>query len=376
MLAAAALALIVQMDCFDRTCAAVRDDGRVIVWGLYDPQKEIKSDVPIEVPGLEQIRKVAAGSDFFLALKKDGTVWSWGVNNYGVLGNQTGPGQTLRGTATPVRVSGLADIIDVEAGRGTTAFATRSDGTLWAWGKAEDGMPGVGVLDPGWRNFAHPQPVPAQVKGLPRVRQVSAGLYHALALLEDGRVMGWGSNQQGAVGDGTTESRWEPVEVKGVRDAIAVAAGARISLAILKDGTARVWGTNETGIFLDGTRAGVSAEPRAVPGITTGIDAVAGGGFFLVLLKDRTLRCWGHSPWGACGEGKTGGYTMAIATPKGVANVEWFGAGFNSSFAKLSDGRLLAWGAIYSKAIVSGKYETKFAVEWTADGWARPPVTR
>lgn len=375
MLTLAAMAFIVQMDCVDYTCAAVLDNGRVIVWGEYDPIGEQKSDVPKEVDGLDGVKKVAVGLQFFLALKNDGTVWSWGVNNYGVLGDHTAPGQPLRDSAVPVRVTGLTGIVDVEAGVGLAAYAIKADGTLWAWGKADDGSLGVGVPDPRWRNMAQPQPFPLQVKSLSGVKQVSAGSYHTLALLEDGRVMGWGSNQQGAVGDGTTESRWEPVQVKGIEGAAAVAAGLRMSLALLKDGTVRVWGSNATGILLDGTRKGLSAEPSPVKGITTGVDAAAGSGFFLVLLQDRTLRCWGHSPWGSCGEGKTGGYTMSLAAPRGVSGVEWFGAGANSSFARLADGRLLAWGAIYSKAIPPGIYHAPFAVEWTPAGWKRldPP---
>ena len=374
MLTLAAMALIVQMDCFDATCVAVQDNGRVIVWGEYDPIGEQKSDAPMEVDGLNGVKKVAAGLRFFLALKNDGTVWSWGVNSYGVLGDQTAPGQPLRDSAVPVRVAGLTAIVDVEAGGGLAAFAIKADGTLWAWGKSDEGSLGVGVIDPKWLNMAHPQPFPLQVKGLSGVRQVSAGTYHTLALLEDGRVMGWGSNQQGAVGDGTTENRWEPVQVKGIEAAVSVAAGFKVSLALLKDGTVRVWGSNASGVLLDGTRAGFGAEPRPVKGIATGLAAAAGGNFFLVLLRDRTLRCWGHSPWGSCGEGKTGGYTMALASPRGVSGVEWFGAGANSSFARLADGRLLAWGAIYSQALPPGRYHTPFAVEWTPEGWKRPDL--
>jgi alpha-tubulin suppressor-like RCC1 family protein len=376
MLAAIALAAVVQMDCLDKTCVAVQENGRVLVWGEYEPITQLKRDTPREVDGLDGVSKAQAGSRFFLALKRDGTVWSWGYNAYGVLGDHTGPGQMLRDTTTPVRVSGLSEVVDIEAGTGETAFAIKADGTLWAWGKADDGSLGVGVRDPAWRNMAHPQPFPMQVTGLPRVRQVSAGLYHALALLEDGRVVGWGSNQQGAVGDGTTESRWEPVEVKGLRDAVAVAAGFKVSLAVLKDGTVRVWGSNASGILLDGTREGFSAEPRPVAGITTGVDARAGGAFFLVRLRDNTLRCWGHSAWGACGEGKTGGYTMAVATPRNVSGVEWFGAGANSGFAKLSGGRIVGWGAVYVEPTASWKYHTPFAVELTPEGWARPDGRR
>ncbi len=371
MLALLAVAALVQMDCVDATCAAVREDGAVVTWGKYEPIEELKSDTPRVVEGLEGVKEVAAGSRFFLALKRDGTVWSWGFNRNGVLGNHTAPGEKLRDSATPVRVTGLSDVVQIEAGP-DTAFAIKSDGTLWAWGSTGEGMLGVGVLDPYWRNVSSGQPFPVQVKGLTGVRRVSAGTDHTLAMLDDGRVVAFGSNQQGAVGDGTTENRWEPVEVKGIRDAVAVASGFGTSLAVLKDGTVRVWGSNRSGILLDGTREGFSATPRHVAGISAAVDARAGGGFFLVRLRDGTLRCWGHSAWGHCGDGKSGGYSLSIATPRSVSGVQWFGAGFNSGFARLGDGRILGWGAIYTEPMSDGKYHVALPVEWTPEGWARP----
>lgn len=371
----AALVAFTQMDCVDATCAAVREDGRVAVWGKVDPIAERQSDTPQVVAGLEEVKQVAAGNRFFLALKRDGTVWSWGFNRNGVLGDHTGPGERLRDSATPVRVRGLAGVVRIEAGA-ETAFAIKEDGTLWAWGGTGEGMLGVGLLDPQWRNVSSGQPYPVQVKGLTGVRRVSAGAYHTLVLLDDGRVVAFGSNQQGAVGDGTTENRWEPVEVQGIRDAVAVAAGFKTSLAVLKDGTVRAWGSNSSGILLDGTREGSSASPRPIPGITTAVDAHAGGGFFLVRLRDGTLRCWGHTAWGHCGDGKSGGYTLALATPRQVSGVDWYGAGFNSGFARLGDGRLVGWGAIFTEPMSDSTRHSALPVDWTAEGWTRPKGRR
>ncbi len=371
MLTTVALAAFVQMDCVDYTCAAVQDNGRVVVWGGYDPVRDLKSDTPREVPGLDEVRKVAAGNRFFVVLKRDGTVWSWGFNRSGVLGDHTGPGQTLRDTAVPVRVHGLTGVVDIEAGL-DKAFAVRSDGTLWAWGNVGEGQLGIGLLNPAWVGMSVDQPFPAQVRGVSNAKQVSAGMYHTLILLRDGRVVACGSNQTGAVGDGTIENRWEPVEVKGVRDAVSVAAGLRTSLAVLKDGTVRVWGRNDTGVLLDGTRQGFSPDPRAVKGLATAADAVAGAGFFLVRLTDGTLRCWGHSSWGMCGDGKAGGYSMAMASPRGVTGVQWYGAGAYSAFAKLADGRLVGWGALFSEPMSDYTRHSSVPVEWTEDGWTRP----
>lgn len=254
MLLLLAATAVAQPSCFDQTCAAVRDDGSVLVWGRYNPVKELKSDTPREVPGLSGVRQVAAGADFFLALKQDGTVWSWGVNREGILGDHTAPGEQLRDSEVPVRVAGLAGVASITAGS-KSAFALKPDGTLWAWGEHRKGLLGIGLIPsdtPARRPESAPQPFPVPVRGIPRVKQVSAGMYHTLALLEDVRVMAWGYNGQGALGDGTTEDRWEPVAVTGLQGAVKVAAGSNCSLAILKDGTVRVWGSNYTGLLLEG----------------------------------------------------------------------------------------------------------------------------
>ncbi len=367
-----------QLSCAGDACVAVRDNGTVLVWGRYNPVKELKSDTPREVPGLSGVKKVAAGSEFFLALKQDGSVWSWGVNRHGVLGINTleeARFNRLTDSEVPVRIAGLTGVADISV-MGHSAFALKSDGTVWAWGYHSNGSLGTGLIPsptPARRPASMDQPFPVQVAGLQGVKQVAAGFYHALALLQDGRVMGWGSNSLGAVGDGTTEHRWEPVPVKGLADVIKVAAGSESSLAILKDGTVRVWGNNSSGILLNGTKDGFHPEPIPVSGIRTAVDGAAGAGHMLVLLASGSIQCWGFNGWGHCGDGKTGGYALSIVTTRNISGVAWMGAGANSSFAMTKDGRLMGWGALYTEPMnPGGIYWSALPVEWTEQGWFRP----
>lgn len=366
---------IAQLSCIDQTCAAVRDDGSVLIWGRYNPVKEQKSDTPREVPGLQGVKQVAVGGDYILALKQDGAVWSWGVDRNGILGNHTAPDQQFKDSEVPVRVTGLTGVAGVIAGL-KSAFALKTDGTVWAWGEHRKGLLGIGLIPsatPAARPDSVPQPFPVQVRGIQGVRQVSAGMYHTLALLEDGRVMAWGYNGEGALGDGTTEDRWEPVAVKGLSGVVKVAAGSNSSLAVLKDGTVRVWGSNHSGLLLDGTKQGCSQIPKAVTGIRTATDGAAGLGHFLVLLASGTIQCWGFNGWGHCGDGRTGSYALSIVNTKNIGGVAWMGASANGAFAMLKDGRLMGWGSIYSEPMrPGGIYWTALPVEWSAEGWFRP----
>ncbi|HCM52960.1 TPA: hypothetical protein DIS57_03315, partial [Candidatus Wolfebacteria bacterium] len=133
---------------------------------------------------------IAGGGYHSVALKSDGTVWAWGRNNYGELGEGSGISKS-----TPVQVSGLSDVIAVSAG-GDHALALKSDGTVWAWGYNANGQLGDGTTIN--------KTTPIQIAGLSGVRTVLAGSLHSLVLKDDGTVWAWGDNYSGQLGDGTT----------------------------------------------------------------------------------------------------------------------------------------------------------------------------
>jgi uncharacterized repeat protein (TIGR01451 family) len=140
-------------------------------------------------------RQVASRAYYTLALKGDGTVWAWGDNSNGALGNADvadAPRQA------PVQVKGLTNVVSVAAGF-TYVYAAKADGTLWCWGD----LTGFNT--------------PAQVPGLSNVTQVAAGTQHAAALLSDTTVRTWGANDQGQLGDGTNLYRNEWVGVSGLQ---------------------------------------------------------------------------------------------------------------------------------------------------------------
>jgi RHS repeat-associated protein len=182
-----------------------------------------------------------------------------------------------------VAVSGLSGV--TAAGGGYWhSLALKADGTVWAWGSNEHGQLGNGAIDP-----AADYPTPAQVTGpggvgfLTGVTAIAVGTHHNLALKGDGTVWAWGRNANGQLGDNTTASRPAPVQVKGpggvgvLTGVTAIGAGSDHSLAAKGDGTAWAWGKNANGQLGDDTTT-QRRTPVQVSGLT-GATKLGGGDF-------------------------------------------------------------------------------------------------
>lgn len=142
-----------------------------------------------------------------MALKEDGTVWAWGSNSVGQLGDGTGVFGAI--STVPVQVVGLNGITAIAAGD-YHSMALKNDGTLWVWGLNQYGLLGIGSTTD--------SNVPVQVSSLTGVAAIAAGWEHSLALKNDGTLWAWGYNYRGQLGDGTTTNRDLPVQVTGLCD--------------------------------------------------------------------------------------------------------------------------------------------------------------
>ncbi|ETR72349.1 MAG: Regulator of chromosome condensation, RCC1 [Candidatus Magnetoglobus multicellularis str. Araruama] len=143
-------------------------------------------------PIQNQVVQIAAGPYHSLVLKEDGTVWAWGLNNNGQLGDGT-----TANISKPVQVSGLSHVTMLTAGY--HSLSLKEDGTVWAWGYNNWGQLGDGTTINRYR--------PVQVSDLSNVIMISAGEYHSLALKGDGSVWAWGYNGHGELGFGTTTDK-------------------------------------------------------------------------------------------------------------------------------------------------------------------------
>ena len=213
------------------------------------------SSVPVAVSGLSEVTDISGGLDYSLALLADGTVKSWGDNTFAELGtgSSTGPEscetRAVPCSRLPVAVSGLSGVRAVSAGDGF-GLALLENGKVMAWGENRYGQLGNGANTGPERceasgTLAGPcGATPTAVNGLGEVIQIAAGKGFALALLSSGKVMAWGNNAAGELGDGTTTAKSEPVEVQGLGGVLAISAGYNEGLALLSSGKVMAWGGN------------------------------------------------------------------------------------------------------------------------------------
>ncbi|WP_315850896.1 MULTISPECIES: RCC1 repeat- and reductase domain-containing protein [Candidatus Kuenenia] len=274
--------------------------------------------------------KVAAGDSHTLALKYDGTVWTWGHNGDGQLGDGTFTNRT-----TPVQVNDLSDVIAIDGGQHHHSLAVKSDGTVWAWGHNDDGHLG----DRTYTNRSSP----VKVTDLSGAIAVAGGDSHSLALKSDGTVWAWGANWYGQLGDGTTADSTTPVQVSNLSDVIAIAGGDNHSLALKYDGTVWAWGENAYGKLGDETETNRTAPVQV--GSLSNVNAIAvGDQHSLALKSDGTVWAWGNNEGGQLGDGTTTNRNTPIQVNFYGQYITTIAAGYKHNLAVDSEGYAWAWG--------------------------------
>jgi alpha-tubulin suppressor-like RCC1 family protein len=215
------------------TGLALTEDGHVWAWGensyggLGDSTRggEIVQG-PGQVVGIDHVAAIASTGQPF-ALRSDGTVWTWGATTY----EQATDAEASRLAAIPRRVDGIEDVTAIAGGE-SNPYALRADGTLWTWGDNHYGQLGNGTVQADDDHTR--QTRPTQVPGLTGVTGVANGYLDTYALCSDGTVWGWGFNRGGKLGEATLETTVpSPIEVLGLSSVTAVAAGSDSGFAIV-----------------------------------------------------------------------------------------------------------------------------------------------
>jgi alpha-tubulin suppressor-like RCC1 family protein len=333
--------------------AALTSDGKVFAWGnnafgQLGTGDTMQKRRPFEVTTLgSDVRAIVIGA-YSVALKLDGSVFTWGTNSFGSLGlGVSGSPDDAISTPGQVIAPGSGIIAIAGGASGSHVLALKSDGTVLAWGANSAGQIG----DDTTINRFGPTPVP----GLGYVTAIAVGASHSLARTCDGTVLAWGSNGNGQLGDGTIQASVSFVNVAGLDPGApitSVSACANHVLARRLDGRVVAWGSNGSG-QLGNENPETQFVPVLVNGLPPGVKAVAcgagggGGGHSLALTFDGKVFAWGANANGQLGDGtnKQRALPLQVPFPPGTPPVKAIAAGgLSFSFALLQDGTVWAWG--------------------------------
>jgi alpha-tubulin suppressor-like RCC1 family protein len=308
---------------------AVKTDGTLWTWGgngvgTLGLGNTTYYSSPKQVGALTNWSTVSCGNTTAMAIKTDGTLWGWGQNGYGNIGL----GNTTN-YSSPKQVGSLTNWSKVSCGfKGKFTIAVKTDGTLWSWGGGD-----YGVLGLGNSTFYSS---PKQVGALTNWLDVSCGNYHTIAVKTDGTLWGWGLNSQGQLGLGNTTYLFNsPQQVGALTAWNKVNAGGTSSSSIKSNATLWTWGQNNNGQLGLNDTTGRSS-PTQVGSLSNwskmsfGLDTSQ---FALATKTDGTLWSWGYNNYGQLGLNTGSSY---FSSPKQVGALSsWatIGTGFSFSFA-------------------------------------------
>lgn len=291
----ATLCAVVSVGIGSDTRCAVMADGSVRCWGsgaggLLGTGSNARCPVPGLVPGLTDAVSVGLGNSFACARRRAGAgIVCWGTAHVGELGN----GVPMMNTSP---MPAMNSAMDGELLVGNAHSCTlRAGGGVSCWGDNGSGQFGNGRIGgPGLLNYY----TTPQTFSLPAA-SLSLGVGHSCSVAADATAYCWGSNLEGALGDGTATGRPTPMPVPGLTMVAQVLAAQTHSCARLADGTVRCWGGNAAGQLGDGTRTG---RPSPVAPAITGVAELAIGGFATCARRtDGTVWCWGDPTFSGVG---------------------------------------------------------------------------
>ncbi|MEM7157518.1 MAG: hypothetical protein AAF799_32055 [Myxococcota bacterium] len=277
-------------------------------WGDDPETSSLPVRYEIEV---EDLVSIVTRQTFMVGLRDDGSVLTWGSGAAGQLGYEANPDCGNSGTSpcsrTPTVVAGLSDVVAIGAGFEHT-LVLDADGMVWTFGDNEYGQLG----DP---SAPATRMTPTMVPALADIIQVAAASHASYALTEAGDVYAWGENDRGQLGLGTTDDGANPTPmlVDGLDDVVQLAAANTTTYALRVDGTVWAWGRNHAGQAGIGDPSGADVlEPTMVVDEAgrplTDIVAVSGDGFVgLALDRDGQVHAWGFGFLGQLGQGYTDG---------------------------------------------------------------------
>jgi len=321
------------------TNMAIKNDGTLWAWGAdingsVGNGSTLTSNVsaPSQIGNDTTWQAIWGGAYYGMAMKTNGTLWGWGQNT-----SNLGMGENA-GSVVPAPLQvGTDTDWNILACGGQHVLAIKDNGTLWTWGSNIYGQVG---LNSSWSNFFSPQQL-----GSSTWIAVSGGESHSLGIKSDGTLWSWGANDKGQLGIGNNGQHSAPVQVGNASNWVKVAAAYGTSFAIKSDGTLWGWGDNTYGQIGDGTATDKTSPVQIGTGTNWQIISPAGG-HTLAIKTDGTLWAWGLNNYGQLGNGTTtSSYTpMQLGTATNWISVD---GNVTSTIALKNDGTIQTWGRNY-----------------------------
>jgi alpha-tubulin suppressor-like RCC1 family protein len=286
---------------------------------------------PKQVGSLTDWSKLSAGSNFAVSIKTDGTLWSWGYNGNGQLGlgNRTY-------YSSPKQVGSLTAWSKIDSASRNSVLAIKTDGTLWSWGQNNYGQLGLGNTT----NYSSPK----QVGALTTWASISKGHgYFALAIQTNGTLWSWGYNSTGNLGLGNITNYSSPKQIGALTTWSSVQTGQNSTFAIKTDGTLWSWGYSGFGNLGLGNTTDYSS-PKQVGSLTNWLRITASYYGAIAIKTDGTLWSWGQNAYGQLGLGNTTRYSSPKQVGALTNWLNVTSGYLASILSTKTDGTLWSWG--------------------------------
>ena len=306
----------------------LKDDGTVWTWGDNNNGElgigitdNDSHSIPTQVEGLPKIKSISANRGLIMALAEDGTVFTWGRNEWGQLGDgkllphpdsnnniEWGMWQS-QNRSYPDRVVNLSGVVIISSG-GTSALALKDDGTIWVWGQ-NSAIMGLSADIATGNEIGTSIPVLAQK--IDNIKSIIDMGSNVLVLKRDGTVLGWGLDINGILGqsEGGVQSGYQfiytPTQIQGLSNVISITGGFTHAAALRNDGAVWTWGGDYSGQLGDNSAASTTGSkiPYEVP--IQNITLLSAGSLYTIALSsDGNLWAWGADDYGQLGDKSTG----------------------------------------------------------------------